>query len=82
MTFGRMQVHPGMEVVETDGDSIGRVSAVHGADFKIVRLNHEDVFVPFDAIRAMIGEQIVLGVHATDVDAQWWSSSPADGARA
>jgi sporulation protein YlmC with PRC-barrel domain len=79
MTFGRMQVQPGMEVVATGGQPIGRVSDAHHANFRVVRPGREDVYVPYDAIRAMIGEQIVLGVHTNDVDAQGWSSSTADG---
>jgi hypothetical protein len=45
----------------------------------MVRLGREDMYVPYEAIRAMIGEQVVLGVHANDVDTQGWSTSPADG---
>jgi Uncharacterized protein conserved in bacteria (DUF2171) len=79
MTFGRLQVQPGMEVVGTDNQPIGRVSAVQDADFCIARPGREDIYVPYEAIRAMIGEQVVLGVRANDVDTQGWSSSPADG---
>jgi hypothetical protein len=79
MTFGRLQVQPGMEVVGTSNQPIGRVSAARGADFCVVRPGREDIYVPYEAIRAMIGGQIVLGVHASDVDSQGWSSSSADG---
>ena len=79
MTFGRMQVQPGMEVVGTGVQPIGRVSMVRDADFRIVRPGRDDMYVPYEAIRAMIGEQVVLGVHANDVDTQGWPTSPADG---
>jgi hypothetical protein len=79
MTFGRMQVQPGMEVVGIGNQPIGRVSAARDADFRVVRPGREDIYVPYEAIRAMIGEQVVLGVQASDVDTQGWSSSPADG---
>ncbi len=74
MTFGRMQVQPGMEVMGTGAQPIGRVSVVREADFRVVRPGREDVYVPYDAIRAMIGEQVVLSVHADDVDSQGWST--------
>ena len=78
MTFGRMQVQPGMEVVGTGAQPIGRVSVVREADFRIVRPDRDDIYVPYETIRAMIGDQVVLGVHANDVDTQGWSTSPAD----
>ena len=78
MTFGRMQVHHEMEVVGTGGQPIGRVSEVHEEIFRVVRQGREDVAIPYEAIRAMIGEQTVLGVQANDVDAQGRSSPTAD----
>ena len=78
MTFGRMQVQPGMEVVGTGAQPIGRVSVVRDADFRMVRPGRDDIYVPYEAIRAMMGEQVVLSVHANDVDKQGWSTSPAD----
>lgn len=77
MTFGRLQVQPGMEVLGSGAQPIGRVSEVHDEDFRLVRPGHEDIDVPYEAIRAMIGEQVVLSVHANDVDAQEWSRSKA-----
>jgi hypothetical protein len=70
-----MQVQPGMEVVGTGVQPIGRVTEVHDEDFRVVRPGREDVLVPYQAIRAMLGEQVVLEVHADEVDAQGWSSS-------
>jgi hypothetical protein len=81
MTFGRMQVQPGMEVVGTGAQPIGRVSAVRDEDFQLVRPGHSGIYIPYEAIRAMIGDQVVLNVHANEVDAQGWSSSPADGSQ-
>ena len=78
MTFGRMQVQPGMEVAGTGGQPIGRVSQVHDADFQVVRPGRADINVPYEAIRAMLGEQVILNVHASDVDGQGWSTSLAE----
>jgi len=82
MTFGRMQLQPGLEVVGTGAQSIGRVSEVHDADFRVVRQGRQDVFVPYAAIRAMLGEQVVLGVHADEIDGQGWFSSSTESSDA
>ena len=75
MTFGRLQVQPGMRVVGTGAQSIGDVAEVHDESFRVVRPGREDVHVPYDAIRAMLGDEVVLAVHANEVDAQGWSSA-------
>jgi Uncharacterized protein conserved in bacteria (DUF2171) len=73
MTFGRMQVRPGMQVVGAGAQPIGRVAETRDEDFRVARPGREDVFVPYQAIRAMLDDQVVLGVHADEVDAQGWS---------
>ena len=79
MTFGRLQVQPGMDVLGSGAQPIGRVSEVYDEGFRVVRPDREDISVPYEAIKAMIGEQVVLSVQANDVDAQEWSSSRAGG---
>ena len=72
MTFGRMQIQAGMQVVGTGGQPVGQVAEVHEANFRVVRSGREDVYVPYGAIRALLGEQVVLDVHADEIDAQGW----------
>jgi hypothetical protein len=60
MTFGEMQVRPGMEVVGTAGISIGRVKETHAEDFVVERPEKGEATIPYEAIRAMLGDQIVL----------------------
>jgi hypothetical protein len=79
MTFGRMQVQAGMVVVGTGGQPIGRVAEAQAEVFRVVRPEREDVYIPYEVIRAMLGEQIVLDVHADEVDARGWSSPPLEG---
>jgi hypothetical protein len=79
MTFGRMQVQSGMEVVGTGGQLIGRVAENYDDVFHVVRPDQEDVYVPYDVIRAMLGEQIVLDVRPDEIDARGWSSPPIEG---
>ena len=82
MTFGRMQVRPGMDVVGTGALPLGRVAEVHDEDFRVVREGRADIVVPYSAIRAMLGDQVVLDVHADEVDDKGWSRSSAESADA
>ena len=59
MTFGRLQVQPGMQVVGTGATPVGQVAEVHSENFRVVRAGGEDLYVPYEAIRAMLGEQVV-----------------------
>jgi hypothetical protein len=68
-----------MEVVGTGGQPIGRVAEAHDAVFRVVRAGREDIDIPYEVIRAMLGEQVVLDVHADEVDARGWSSPPGEG---
>ena len=78
MTFGRLQIQPGMQVVGTGAQPVGQVAEVHDEDFRVVRPDGADVYVPYRAIRAMLGEQVVLDVHRDEIDAQGWSSSQVE----
>jgi len=75
MTFGRLQVQPGMQVVGTGATPVGQVAEVHDENFRVVRPGGEDIYVPYEAIRAMLGDQVVLGIHANEIDAQGWSAA-------
>jgi hypothetical protein len=81
MTFGRLQVQPGMEVVGTAGTPIGRVKENRLEDFLVDRPSAPSVYVPYEAIRAMLGDQVVLQVTADAVDSQGWliATEQSDG---
>ena len=79
MTFGRIQVQWGMEVVGTRGKPIGRVAEGSDDVFRVVRPGLEDIYVPYDVIRAMLGEQIVLDVPPDEIDSRGWASPPVEG---
>jgi preprotein translocase subunit YajC len=63
MTFGRMQVQPGMEVVATAGTPMGQVKEVHDEEFVVSPPTGDDVRFAYTAIRAMLGNQLVLDPH-------------------
>ncbi len=59
MTFGRLQVRPGMVVVDTAGSRLGRVTSVDLEHFEVdgpVGLTS----VGYTSIRSIIDEEIVL----------------------
>ncbi len=62
MGFGKLQVRPGMDVVKTAGDHVGRVEATENEDFILSRGDSsESVRVPYEEVRAILGNQVVLG---------------------
>ena len=63
MTFGPVQVRPGMEVIGTTGAQIGRVSEATEDDFVIERTPpHGTVRVGYDSVRALLASQVVLSL--------------------
>jgi hypothetical protein len=79
MTFGRMQVRPGMEVVGTGAQPVGRVAEVRLEDLLLSRPGRGGVYVPDEAIRAMLGDQVVLDIHPEEIDARGWPASQGEG---
>jgi hypothetical protein len=79
-----VQIKQGIEVVGIDGERIGKVKEVRGAEFLVDRPLAHDVWVPFTSV-VEAGEhggafrrgprqadEVVLIVMASDVDAQGW----------
>lgn len=80
-----MSVNPryilvGMGVVGTDGEVVGTVKAVRGSDFLVDRPFARDVYVPIEAIQAIVDEtandavdpHVVLTIRADSVDDTGW----------
>jgi hypothetical protein len=60
MTFGQMQVRPGMAVVDTRGTNVGQVSEVSDEEF-VVRCGDQGVLtLGYDSVRALLGDHVVL----------------------
>ena len=69
MTFGPIQVRPGMEVIGTTGALIGRVVEAHDDDFVIERVPSGDsVRLSYDTVRALLASQVVLSVGPDQLD--------------
>ena len=69
MTFGRMQVQPGMRVVETDGAPVGVVTEAAAEHFVVRRAGGGDeITLPYSAIRALLGDEVVLDTADEQTD--------------
>jgi sporulation protein YlmC with PRC-barrel domain len=66
-TFGRLQVRPGMAVAQRGGQHIGQVGETHTEDFIIQRDSGDEVCVPYDSVRAIIGDEVVLSLLEEEV---------------
>ena len=69
MTFGPVQVRPGMEVIGTTGAPIGRVTEASDEHFVVERTTtHAQVRLGYDNVRALLGSQVVLNIGADQLD--------------
>lgn len=75
----RSQIRETMDVVGSDGESIGTVKAVHSGNFHLDRPMAKDLFVPFSAVRTVDGERVMLNVRASEVDDQRWPDPSLTG---
>ena len=81
MAIDRSQVQPGMPVLGSDGQEIGRVKAVRERDSLVDRPLDRDVCVLFAAIKEFLDSRIVLHITSLQVADQGWLSPPLlDGA--
>ena len=69
-----LQAVEGMEVLGSNGERVGKVKAVRAADFLVDRPMARDVYVPFECIQAIEGEQLTLKVASGDVNDQGWAN--------
>jgi hypothetical protein len=84
MSVDPRQVRPGMDVDGVDGEPVGVVKAVRLSDFLVDRPLARDVYVPIDAVQAVVGEtateagraRVILTVAAGRVDDMGWPAPP------
>jgi len=79
-TGERHDVRPGMEVVGSDGESVGLVKEVRAEDFLLDRVMRRDLYVPFSAVDRVITDvvpdRVVLTIRGADVAVMDWESPP------
>jgi hypothetical protein len=71
----RWQIRETMDVVGSDGESIGTVKMVRGTDFQVDRPMSRDLYVPFSAVRTVDSERVLLSCRAAEVDQQNWPAA-------
>jgi hypothetical protein len=59
MTFGELQVRPGMVVVDTTGAEIGHVTDAGIEEFVVERPDGK-IALGYNAVRALLGDRLVL----------------------
>jgi hypothetical protein len=64
MTFGRLQIQPGMAVVEPAGTMVGRVTRVEDEEFMVGRLSGDELTVPYTKIRALVGNEVIVDMSS------------------
>jgi hypothetical protein len=70
MTFGPIQVRPGMAVIGTTGAPIGRVIEARDEEFVVERTPPQGQFtLGYDKVRALLASQLVLNVGPDQLDA-------------
>jgi len=75
----RWQIRETMDVVGSDGATVGTVKSVHGTDFHLDRPHGEGLFVPFSAVQTVDGERVMLSVRANEVGQQRWPTPGLTG---
>lgn len=62
----------GMDVVDPDGNKVGKVKAVRRTDFHMSRTLARDLYVPYDNC-TFDGERVIINVPASEVKHQGWA---------
>ncbi len=71
----KSQLKTGMEVLGSDGKSVGTVKEIHDFDILIDRPLAKDVHVPFSSIQSVKNFQVHLNLPADQVDKMHWATS-------
>jgi hypothetical protein len=80
MSVDPQHVRVGMEVVGFDGEVVGTVKEVRDADFLVDRPLARDVYVPIEAVQAIVdatasdsvNPRVILTIRAGSVGDQRW----------
>lgn len=72
-------IRVGMMVVSSDGEIIGRVQQARKNDFLLDRELQTDLFVPNDAVRNVIGDEVILTVPKYEVSRLKERTAPGEG---
>jgi uncharacterized protein (TIGR02271 family) len=74
-------VHEGMDVLDRDGDSIGKAGETLGEFFNVDAgfLGTKEYYVPFSAITEVHDNSVFLNVDKDELDSMGWDRRPEEG---
>jgi hypothetical protein len=74
-------IQPGWEIYSSDGERVGKVSAVDDdhLEMELEVLGGSALAIPFDAVVAADDGRVELDVPAADVGEMGWEADPGDG---
>jgi len=74
------QVHEGMDVLDRDGDKIGKAGETLGSYFNVDAgfLGSKEYYVPFDAIMETRDNEIYLNCDKDELDRMGWDHRPKE----
>jgi len=78
------QIHEGMDVLDRDGDKIGKAGETLGQFFNVDAgfLGSKEYYVPFDAVMEVRDNAIYLNADKDELDTMGWDHRPEDWATA
>src|SRR5919199_2266386 len=77
------QVREGMDVLDRNGDKIGKAGETMGEFFNVDAgfLGTNEYWVPFEAVREVQENAVFLNVNKGDIDSKGWHRKPDEAAR-
>ena len=73
MAYDQLRCAPGMRVVGSDGDDVGRVKECRESDFLVDRSMQRDIYVPYSAVQDISDDTVALNIPADQVDEMGWA---------
>ena len=72
------QIHEGMDVLDRDGDKIGKAGETLGQFFNVDAgfLGTKEYYVPFSAVREVHHNTAILNVRKDEVSSKGWDQAP------
>jgi hypothetical protein len=71
------QVRQGLQVFGPEDDNIGIVKEIDDNGFLVNRTFRKDLYVPFEVLREVNVDRVVLSVEAGEIEDQDWDEAPA-----
>ena len=74
------QVHEGMDVLDRNGEKIGKAGETLGQFFNVDAgfLGMKEYYVPFDAVTEVRDNAVYLNVDKGEIDGLGWDSRPEE----